>query len=212
MAPSRGTSSSPASDATPDDDEAPPSSRDRIIDAAERCLRQWGIRRTTMTEVAMEAGTSRAWLYRNFPDKASLVVATLARTDDRFWAEAHAHVSAASGLAAQVTAAVQLSLDHQPGTLALRLQAEEPEAFASVVGRGLRELLPGMATFWREFVVAAQATGEVRADLDVVRAAEWILRMVVSLVTIPLVDADGGPASPAELHRFVEDHLVPGLS
>ena len=28
-----------------------------------------------MTEIADEAGLSRAWLYKNFPDKASLIVA-----------------------------------------------------------------------------------------------------------------------------------------
>ena len=30
-----------------------------------------------MTEIAAEARLSRAWLYKNFPDKASLIVAAL---------------------------------------------------------------------------------------------------------------------------------------
>ena len=50
--------------------------------------------------------------------------------------------------------------------------------------------------------------GEVRADLDVTSAAEWILWMVISLVTIPgdAVDAD----DPGQLREFL-GFLVRGL-
>ena len=59
-----------------------------------------------MTEIAAEADLSRAWLYKNFPDKASLIVATLVQTDEAFWAEAHSRVSRCHGIAAQVAEAV----------------------------------------------------------------------------------------------------------
>ena len=64
-------------------------------------------------------------------------------------------------------------------------------------------MVPGMAAFWRPYLEAARAAGEVRPDLDVDRAAEWIIRVVVSLVTMPPDDAD--------IDRFVDDFLVPGL-
>ncbi len=183
--------------------------RDRMLDATERCLRRSGLRRTTMIEVAHEAGLSRAWLYRHFPDKASLVLATLARTDRQFWADAHARVSAARGLPAQVAEAVALSREQQPGALLLELKAREPEAFAEVMGTGLREMMPGMATFWLTYLEGARGRGEVRADLDVARAAEWVMRVVLSLVTVPghAVDVD----DRASVGRFVEEFLVVGL-
>lgn len=184
---------------------APTTSRDRLLDAAERCLRRSGIRRTTVTQIAEEAGTSRAWLYRNFPDKSAIVLAAIARTDEQFWADARARVRDAEGLAAQVAAAVRFSLDHHPGALALHLQETEPDAFGTVVGTGLRALMPGLAVFWHEFLEAARDAGEVRPDLDIAGAAEWVLRMVVSLVTMPL-------AHPEDLDRFVADHLVGGLT
>ena len=184
--------------------------RDRLLDATERCLRRSGLRRTTMVEVAQEAGLSRAWLYRQFPDKASLVVATLARTDEQFWSDAHARVSAASGLAAQVAEAVVLSREQRPGALLLELKAREPEAFAEAMGRGLREMMPGMATFWHSYLEDAIARGEVRADLDVARAAEWVMRIVLSLVTVPgpAVDVDDRVA----VRRFIGEFLVTGLT
>jgi AcrR family transcriptional regulator len=184
-------------------------SRDRLLAAAERCLRRSGIRRTTVIEIAHEAGMSRAWLYKHFPDKASLVVAALARTDEMFWADAHARVSAARGIAAQVAEAVRISREHKPGALLLRLKAEEPAAYAETVGVGLPEMMPGMAVFWHPYLEAARFRGEVRADLDVVRGGEWVMRTVLSLVTVPgdAVDAD----DPASVRRWVDEFVVPGL-
>jgi AcrR family transcriptional regulator len=183
--------------------------RDRLLAATERCLRESGIRRTTMTEIAADAGVSRALLYQHFPDKASLVVAALARTDEAFWADAHLRVSAAEGLAAQVTEAVRLSRSREDGVLLLQLKDAEPEAFAATVGSGLRQMMPAMAVFWHGYLEAASDRGEVRGDLDVGRAAEWIMRLVLSLVTVPgdAVDAD----DPVSVRAFLDAFLVPSL-
>lgn len=188
---------------------APTGIRDRLLDATERCLRRDGIRRTTMVEIAAEAGISRAWLYRQFPDKDSLVVAALVRTDEAFWAAAHAEVAAAPGLAEQVAAAVRFSRGHRRGALMLRLKAAEPDVFAATIGTGLREMLPGMSHFWHRYLEAARDRGEVRADLDVPGAAEWVMRMVLSLVTVPgeAVDID----DDRSVRRFVDEFLVRGL-
>jgi AcrR family transcriptional regulator len=184
-------------------------SRDRLLAAAERCLRRSGIRRTTVIEIAQEAGMSRAWLYKHFPDKASLVVAALARTDELFWADARARISGACGLAAQVAEAVRIARQHRPGALLLQLKAEEPEAYAETVGTGLREMMPGMALFWHPYLEAARSRGEVRADLDIARGGEWVMRTVLSLITVPgdAVDCD----DPASVRRFVDEFLVAGL-
>jgi AcrR family transcriptional regulator len=179
-----------------------------LLDATERCLRSSGIRRTTVVAVAQEAGVSRAWLYRLFPNKASLVVAAVARTDETFWSNAHARVTAAQGIAAQVAEAVQLSREHQPPLL-LQLKAAEPEAFAEIVGTGLREMMPGLAVFWHPYLEAARAGGEVRTDLNIARAGEWVMRMVLSLLTVPgeAVDVDDATS----VRSFVDDFLVAGL-
>ena len=186
-----------------------PSSRDRLLDATERCLRRSGLKRITMTEVAREANLSRAWLYRQFPDKSALILAALARIDEQFWADAHARVSSARGLSARVAEAVVLSREQQPGALLIELRTREPEAFAAVMGTGLREMMPGMATFWHGYLEDSMVDGEVRSDIDVVRAGEWVMRMVLSLVTVPghSVDVDDRGA----VERFLDEFLVAGL-
>jgi AcrR family transcriptional regulator len=180
-----------------------PTTRDRLLAATEACLERRGIRRTTMIEIAEEAGVSRAGLYKHFPDKASLVVEALVHIDERFWEHAAARVTSASGIGGRVVEAVQVAREHEQGPLLLRLKTEEPEAFAATVGEGLRAMVPGMAAFWRPYLEAATASGEVRPDLDIGRAAEWVVRVVVSLVTMPPDQAD--------VRRFVDDFLVRSL-
>ena len=55
----------------------------------------------------------------------------------------------------------------------------------------------------------ARSRHEVRADLDVARAGEWVMRMVLSLITVPgeVVDLD----DPGSIRRFVDEFLVAGL-
>jgi hypothetical protein len=63
--------------------------------------------------------------------------------------------------------------------------------------------------FWIPFLDEARAAGEVRADLDVPQAAEWIMRILISLVTVPsaTVNLDDAP----RLRAFIEAHLVHGF-
>ena len=65
----------------------------RMLDAAESLLADKGIRATTMQQVADVAGVSRAWLYRHFPDKQTMVGATIVRLNEAFWANARTRTS-----------------------------------------------------------------------------------------------------------------------
>ena len=50
-----------------------------LLDAARECVLSVGVRRTTLTDVAKRAGTSRMTVYRRFPGVTSLVAALLTR-------------------------------------------------------------------------------------------------------------------------------------
>jgi AcrR family transcriptional regulator len=50
-----------------------------ILDAARACVEEFGVRRTTLTEVARRAGVSRPTVYRRWPDTGSLVAELLVR-------------------------------------------------------------------------------------------------------------------------------------
>lgn len=182
--------------------------RERLLDAAEACLRRDGIRRTTMAGVAAEAGVSRALAYRHFPDKGALLGTALVRLDESFWQRAEQRVARADGLAGAVAEAVAVARS-STGPLTLELKEREPEAVAALLGTFVRDVVPGMVGFWQRHLARAQARGEVRADLDLPAAAEWVLRVVVSLVTLPgaAVDCD----DPASVRSYVQTFLVPAL-
>ena len=190
-----------------------PSARERILDAAEACLRRDGIRRTSVAAVAEEAGLSRAYLYRFYPDKATLLSAALIRRDEAFWSEARERVSAVidEGAAWMVAEAVLLSRRAPLGPLALELAEAEPEAFAEVVGTYVHEIVPGLSDFWVDMLGDARDRGVVRADLDIDAAAEWVIRVIVSLVGVPgrAVDPDDRDALRAHLTTFLEPAFRP---
>lgn len=185
-----------------------PTVRERILDAAESCLRRDGIRRTSVAAVAEEAGVSRAYLYRFFPDKATLLSAALIRRDEAFWADAHERIGAVleDGVAAMVAEAVVLSRRAPLGPLALELAESEPEAYAQVMGTYVHEIVPGLSAFWVEMLGVARDRGRLSADLDLGTAAEWVIRVIVSLVGVPgrAVDVDDRDALLAFLRTYLE--------
>jgi AcrR family transcriptional regulator len=186
-----------------------PSTRERVLDAAEDCLRRDGIRKTSVLQVAAEAGVSRAWLYRLFPDKSTLLSAALIRRDEAFWVDAQHRVEEADGFAAKVAAAVMLSREAPLGPLATELRDREPDAFAEVIGTYVDDIIPGLAWFWRHQLEKGVAAGELRADLDLEAAAEWVMRLVVSLVSVPGVAVDIDDRASVE--RALTTFLMPAL-
>ncbi len=190
---------------------APRSVRDRLIDAAEECLRTKGIRATTVSEVAEAAGVSRGWLYRHFPDKVTLLGAVIVRLNDTFWSEAHAMLEQIDGLDQQLVAGIANGLRayDDPGAVLMKLRTDEPEEFAACAGAGVQGLVPDLAEFWSRYLVAARDRGEIHADIDIPEASEWIARVVISLATVPgnTLDPSDGDAVLGHVQRYV----MPGL-
>ena len=50
-----------------------------LLDAARHCVLSVGVRRTTLTDIARRAGTSRMTVYRRFPGVTSVVAALMTR-------------------------------------------------------------------------------------------------------------------------------------
>lgn len=186
--------------------------RDRLIDAAESCLRAKGIRATTVSEVAEVAGVSRGWLYRHFPDKVSLLGAAIVRLNEAYWSEAHAMLERIDGLAEQIVAGIRhgrMAYD-DPGALLMKLRLEEPEEFAACAGAGVQGLVPDLADFWSRYLVAARDRGEIHPDTDIAEASEWVARALISLATVPGKTLD--PRDPVALLRHIRRYVMPGLA
>jgi AcrR family transcriptional regulator len=185
--------------------------RDRLIDAAEVCMRAKGIRSTTVSEVAEVAGVSRGWLYRHFPDKVSLLGAAIVRLNDAYWSEAHAMLEQVDGLARQMALGISNARTayDDPGALLMKLRTDEPEEFAACAGAGVQGLIPDLADFWSRYLIAARDRGEIHADTDIAEASEWVARVVLSLATVP-----GDTLEPRDADAvavYVRRYVMPGL-
>jgi hypothetical protein len=70
-------------------------------------------------------------------------------------------------------------------------------------------LLQECAAFFAPYVSSARLTGEVRTDLDIRSATEWIARILFSLFTTPSPFIDTGDDDVVA--RFVRAYIVQGF-
>ena len=193
------------------DSVAARSVHDRLLDAAEECLAAKGIRATTVLEVAETAGVSRAWLYRHFSDKSALLGATIVRLNDAFWADAHRTLAGLTEFDAQLAAGVAhgRSAYDAPGALIMKLRLSEPDEFAACAGVGVQGLVPDLAAFWQNYVIAARDRGDIHPATDIAEASEWVARVVINLTTVPGPSLD--PDDQTAVRRYFRRYVMPGL-
>ena len=189
--------------------ERGPDTATRILDAAELCIRRYGLRRVSMGDVAQAASLSRGSVYNHFHDREALIDAVLERTADRFVAESEELVRRRRTLAAQVAEAAAFIRTHQDDPL-LVLTAGEESLIASLLTARIDGLVARWVEFWQPYLEDAERRGEVRAGLDRRAAAEWIVRLRLSLVIMPstVVDLD----DPVAVRGYVQQFVVRGLA
>lgn len=187
------------------------STEERILDAAETCMSRLGLRRVSMTDVAVQAGVSRGSVYFHFGDRATLVDAVLTRVASRFVASSMSAVASSDTLAGQVGEAAVFIRQHLGDELlTLRLPAEGDSLLATLLSAQIERLLSQWIDFWLPFLSEAERRGEIRAELDHRRASEWIVRSMFSFAVMPSVTFDMD--DPDAVRSFVHDHLIAGLA
>lgn len=163
---------------------------ERILDAAGALFAERGVDGVAMGEIAVAAGCSRATLYRYFPDRPALQLAFVQREALRVGALVLADLGDPTGAADDlVTTAVLSALRHVRAAPTLAAWFRETDA-----GR-TADLAQGS-----EVIEALGLT--VTDDPD---AARWLVRVIVSLLTVP-----GGDA--AEERRLVERFVAPVIA
>jgi AcrR family transcriptional regulator len=187
------------------------STEERILDAAETCMSRLGLRRVSMTDVAVQAGVSRGSVYFHFGDRSTLVDAVLTRVATRFVGSSETAVRSRRTLAGQVGEAAVFIRQHLGDELlTLRLPAEGESLLATLSTVQIDRLLIQWIEFWLPFLDDAERRGEIRTGLDHRRAAEWIVRIMLSFAVMPSVTFDIDDANA--VRSFVHDHLIAGLA
>lgn len=155
----------------------------RILDAGEQCLHRFGIRRTSMGEVARVGKLSRGSIYRHFNTKDDLVEGIFRRRQEHFLNRTEAQLLGERNLVDKVTHAVLAGRKDVREGIFGALAEIEPETMAIMFMDP--RFYQRSQLFWPPHVRAAQEAGEVSAALGVEFVSDLIVRLAVSLVMFP---------------------------
>lgn len=185
--------------------------RRRLVDAAEACIDRLGLAKTTLEDVAAEANVSRATIYRYFGGRDELVLGVLLRELERTpdpYEDDLAGVTTVDELAELVVAssAHLLARVRTNPKLRLLLTTEGAGVSATIQGASVA-LFRGYADELRPLLVNLAERGLVRSDVEPDEIAEWILRVILSLLTVE----GPGPRTEDEERRLLRAFLVPAL-
>jgi AcrR family transcriptional regulator len=119
------------------------SAEDRIVEATLRCVARWGVAKTTLDDVAREAGMSRATVYRLVPGGKENLMALVSTVElNRFFVALHEAVRGIDTLEDTIVTGVVTAARHLEHHGALKFMIEhEPEQILpprAVVGRRRR--------------------------------------------------------------------------
>lgn len=186
-------------------DAAPSSLNQRALDAVMRCVARYGVSKTTIDDVAKEAGISRATIYRYFPNKARLLEAAVAAEVAGVAADLKALGQQADSLETAVVAIVthgsRRIVEHDALQFVLRCEPEVllPYLTFTAGDRFLAEAGALVASALARHLPPARAA----------RAGEWIARVAFAYLT-----PTGSPVDMTdqqEVADLVRTFVLPGL-
>jgi AcrR family transcriptional regulator len=165
---------------TPDDAD-----HERILDAALEAFLDFGIRRTSMGEIAKRSGVSPATLYRRFAGKDEVVWAVGRREASRLIALVDAGIDPSSDAETQL---VDLFMGFVRGLrqnrLLPRLLATEPEVVLPLLTIHAAPVLAMGRAYLSDFIGRLQSGGHL-PPVDPEPAAEMVARVALSMALTP---------------------------
>ena len=181
--------------------------REDLLAAAARRFVAVGLRKTTMEDIAREAGAGKATLYRHFSNKDAVIDALLDREAERFGRElevaAGAHADAPTRIEAAFLAGVGFFVEHPVLT---KGRDEEPGLLLPrITANGGPLVQRGFALF-TELIAAGVDSGELR-PVEPPAAAEVVVRLILSYFSFPPMHVRVD--DPDEAQRFAHG-LVAG--
>ncbi len=158
---------------------------ERILGAAATLLVRWGYRKTTIDDVAREAGVGKGTIYLHWKDKNELFRAALWREQGRFSEDVKQRIAAdpEGGLLHRITTHSMLAALSNPLMAAiLKGQADIFNGFLGAYDRDLLDQVIGVAD---TYLAQLQKAGLIRRDIPVPVITFLLTALKVGLINSP---------------------------
>jgi AcrR family transcriptional regulator len=183
--------------------------RERLLDAAEQCFERFGLRRTTIDDVARTAKVSRSTVYRYFDGRGDLIVAAYLRESQAVNDKVRALMRQPGTFPDRVVEAMLRSVDAiRTGKYLPLMLSSEGALLASKAITASTAFYEGARDTMGPFFEQAKADGEVRPELELDDFIEWTLRLIFSFA---MFDSPA-PRNRAGLRHLIGTFLVPSLA
>ena len=180
--------------------------RQRIVEAAYACVARRGVAKTTVEDVAREAGMSRATVYRAFPGgRDEMVNATVAWATLEFFRRLYEHIQGADSLEEMMERGILFAyrsiVEHE---VLQRVMETEPDKLLPILTVESNRIREGIAAVLAPYLeVRGLAPG-----VDLEDAADFLARMILSYISAPgRWDLD----DPDQVARLVRSELLAGV-
>jgi AcrR family transcriptional regulator len=180
--------------------------RRRIVEAATACLDRAGLAKTSLSDIAAEAGVTRQTVYRYFPRLADILGAVAIASVEEFAVRMERHLTTFGSPAEVAVESVVFGVRAVPEEryLSLLLQADEGDFFTGAVTS--REWLALGARILRHVPVDWASAG-VTTDEDFAGLAEVLMRLFLSFLRYPSTP----PLDDDQLRNLVRRWVGPSL-
>lgn len=185
----------------------PEEARVTVLAAAERCIQRHGITKTTMDDIAREAGMSRPSVYRYFGDREELLLALTAAHSQALTKKAHKFIERQETLADRIVEGLLYIADHGHRDEFTRfLVARDDTDFSRKVG-STNAFATLAAEFWDPFLDEAEANGELAPGLDRTEVHIWLGSLGLMLMSL----FEQGSRKPPEYREFLHTFVAPAF-
>jgi AcrR family transcriptional regulator len=180
--------------------------RRRIVEAATACLDRAGLAKTSLSDVAAEAGVTRQTVYRYFPGLKDILRAVALAGVEEFAGRMERHLATFGTAAEAAVESVVFAVRTLPGEphMGLLLQAGEADFFTDGVISPLA--FSYGARILRNLPVDWAAAG-IATDEDLRGLAEVLMRLFLSFLQYPSTP----PLTDDELRALVRRWIGPAL-
>jgi len=171
--------------AVPDDTKSKPV-RERLLDAAEGCLEQFGPQKTSMEDVARAAGMSRATVYRYFENRDALLRGVASRQAASLATEAMAFLPQFNTISDWLVEGCLFTLREIPKRpVFASLVTSLDSSAASKLLLGSSGMIQIGVNVLRPMFANARQQGLLREDVDIDMLIEWLLRVLWTYLNAP---------------------------